>query len=91
MIITPKDMRDRLHEQPFAPLRILTTTGNTYDIYHPELVMVGDHFLMVGMPSAKGPGIASQITRVALIHVCEVQDLPPVVPPSANGSSQPTA
>jgi hypothetical protein len=57
-------------------MRIVTTTGQTYDVPHPELVLVARRFVMVGTPSAENPSQAEQITRVAMIHVTEIQDLP---------------
>jgi hypothetical protein len=86
MIFTPTDIQTRLRGSPFAPLRIVTTTGQTYDIRHPELAMVAQHFLFVGLPSSNDPTIADQITRIALVHITELQDLPSGASPF-NGSS----
>jgi hypothetical protein len=86
MIFTPTDVKARLHEQPFVPMRIVTTTGQTYDIHHPELVMVAQHFLFVGLPSSDNPSIAEQVTRIALVHVAELRDLR-TAPPTSNGSA----
>ena len=70
------DVQTRLHQQPFGPLRIVTSTGQTYDIRHPELVIVGRRFLVIGLPSAESPSQAEQVTRVSLRHVTKLQDLP---------------
>ena len=86
MIFTPESVQARLREQPFKPVQIVTTTGQTYDIRHPDLVLVTLESLMVGMPSANNPGIADPlVTRVALAHVTELRDLPHSVPSSSNG------
>lgn len=79
------DIQTRLRDRPFTPVRIVTTTGQTYDVYHPDLVLVGRRFLIVGAPSAENPTHAEQVTRVAMVHVAELRDLPiPTLP--ANGS-----
>lgn len=78
------DIQARLRQQPFVPVRIVTTTGQTYDLRHPELAIVGRRFLMVGIPSAENPTQAEQITRIALVHVTELQDLPAANPASGN-------
>jgi hypothetical protein len=81
-----RDRKSSTREQPFAPLQIVTTTGQTYDIYHPDLVFVTVESLMVGLPSSKDPSIATgHITRVALGHVTELRDLPRHVAPNTNG------
>ncbi len=85
MIFTPDYVKTRLREQPFIPVQIVTTTGQTYDIYHPDLVLVTLEFLMVGRPSAQNPAVADLVTRVALAHVTELRDLPRPVAPSSNG------
>ena len=86
MIFTPDDVQTRLRERPFTPMRLVTTTGEKYDIYHPDLVLVARHFLVVGLPGTKNQSVADQVTRVALVHVAELRDLPVSSPPP-NGAS----
>jgi hypothetical protein len=83
-MFSPDDIQARLRQQPFIPLRIVTTTGRAYDIPHPELVMVGRHFVIVGLPSKENPTQVEQVTQVALIHVTELQNLP-ILAPKQNG------
>lgn len=87
MIFKPDDVKDRLRERPFRPVRIVTTTDQHYDIYHPDLVMVLQRFLMVGTASSDDPSLADSVTRVALVHVAELRDLPITSPPSNGASS----
>jgi len=86
MIFTPNSVKARLREQPFRPLQIVTTGGQTHDVWHPDLVFVTEESLIVGLPSAKDPSIsAGLVTRVALAHVTELRDLARAVPPTSNG------
>jgi len=87
MIFTPSDVQARLRERPFPPFRIVTTTGQSYDIYHPDLVLVARRFLIIGSPGPEDPSLADQVTRVALVHVAELRDLPAAAPPSENPSA----
>jgi hypothetical protein len=87
MIFGPEQIHTRVRGQPFVPLQVVTTTGQTYDIRHPELVMITPRFLEIGLPNSKNPLIADQITRVALIHVTELRDLPMAAIPPSNGSA----
>ena len=85
MIFTPADLQARLRERPFTPMQIVTSTGESYDVPHPELVIVAPHFVMVGTPTPNDPSQAERITRVALVHITELRDLP-VPSQSSNGS-----
>jgi len=75
MIFSPDDIQTRLHDRPFAPVRIVTTTNQTYDIFHPDLVLVGRRFLIIGTPSSENPTQADMVNRIALVHVSELRDL----------------
>jgi hypothetical protein len=85
MIFTPETIQSRLREKPFTPMRIITTAGQTYDVYHPDLIFVAEQFIIVGLPSSKNPALASQVTRVALAHITELHDLPRPVTLPSNG------
>jgi hypothetical protein len=80
-MFSPDDIQARIKQQPFVPVRIATTTGRVYDIPHPELVMVGRHFVIVGLPSKENPTQVEQVTQVALIHITELQNLAVSTPP----------
>lgn len=83
-MFSAEEIQGRLREQPFAPFQIVTTTGQTYDVRHPDLVFVTRRYLMVGTPAPESPTISEQATRIAIIHVTELRDLPATsfVPPS---------
>lgn len=53
MIFTPDSVKDRLREQPFRPLQIVMTSGQTHDVWHPDLVFVTEESLIVGLPSTR--------------------------------------
>jgi hypothetical protein len=84
-MFTAEDIQARMRGRPFIPVRIVTSTGETYDVHHPDLVMTGRRFLMIGLPASDNPTVADQVTRVAMVHVAELRDLPIVSPPT-NGS-----
>ncbi len=84
-MFTPTDIQTRIRERPFVPFRIVTTTGQTYDIYRPELAMVGQRARILGAPSSQDPTTFEQVSRVAILHVTEIRDLPMQSPPKTNG------
>jgi hypothetical protein len=75
-MLSAADIKARLREQPFTPLRFVTSAGQIYDIYHPDMVLVTVRYLMIGLPSADNPDAADQVTRVGILHVTEMKDIP---------------
>ncbi len=71
-----QDIQTRLRKKPFQPLRIIVSEGLRYDIHHPDLVLVGMRDLTIGFPAKENPGVYDQMTRVALVHVVALEDLP---------------
>ena len=86
MIFTHDNIRSRLEDESFVPLRIVTTTGRAFDVYHPDLVWVGRTFLMVGTPTTDDPSTFENVSRIALVHVVELQDLPRPVQPASSAA-----
>ena len=82
-MFTADDIQARVRQRPFAPMRLVTTTGESYDIYHPDLIMVGRRSVIIGTASAENPSQFEQVTRVAILHVTELRDLP--IPAQSTG------
>ena len=72
----PEIIKSRLRRRPFVPLRIMTSSGQAYDIRHPELVIVGVRYLVVGTPSNDAAVRYQTENLLAIMHVTELQDLP---------------
>lgn len=83
-MFSPTDIQIRLHQKPFIPVRIITTSGQAFDIFHPDLVLVGLRDLTIGFASSENPAIYAHVTRVSLSHVTALEDLPAKSPPGAN-------
>jgi hypothetical protein len=71
-----QDIQARLRQQPFRPFRIIASEGQQFEILHPDLVLVGQHDLTIGFPSSEHPSGYDRLTRVALVHVVALEDLP---------------
>jgi hypothetical protein len=69
-------MKERLRKQPWVPLRIVTSSGESYEVTHPELVLIGQRDLHVGTASPKDPTTYDQVARIALMHITAMEDLP---------------
>jgi hypothetical protein len=72
----PQDIKNRLKERPFRPLRIIASEGLHYDIHHPDLVLVGQRDVVIGLPGADDPEIYDGVVRVALVHVVALEEIP---------------
>jgi hypothetical protein len=83
---SPEQIQARLREKPFRPLRIVGSEGLRFDIYHPDLILVGTNDIMIGHANPAGPTIYDRVTRLALIHLVAIEELP-VAAASGNGQS----
>jgi hypothetical protein len=84
-MFSPEEIQARLREKPFRPLRIVASEGLRFDIKHPDLVFVGRRDLMIGTPDPDTPSLYDRITRLALVHVVAIEDLPAATATSGNG------
>ena len=81
------DVQARLKQTPFVPLRIVSTSGQTYNVPHPDLVLVGRRYIIIGTPSNENPTQFEAESRVAVLHIADLQDMPHGVAPQSNGES----
>lgn len=63
--------------RPFQPFRVILSNGSTYDILHPDLVLPGRTFVMIGLPDNPNEAIAASSAMVSLIHIAEIVPLRP--------------
>jgi hypothetical protein len=87
MLFTPEEIKKRLKGAPFTPMRIITTAGEKFDIYHPDLVMVGINNIEVGIPRNEGDQFYEFVTRVALAHITELREIPAPVQPAKSAAA----
>ncbi|HEV3117933.1 MAG TPA: hypothetical protein VGY58_12835, partial [Gemmataceae bacterium] len=69
-------IQSRLRERPFRPLRVVVSEGQQFNVHHPDLVLVGHRGLMIGLPRDVDSSDYDRVTRVALVHVVALEDLP---------------
>ncbi len=79
-MFTADAIQARLREKPFVPVRLVTNTGESYDIRHPHLVMVGTRALIIGTPDRRDSSLFETAKRVALMNLTDMQDMPPATP-----------
>ena len=75
-MLRPDLIQQRLTRKPFEPVRVLASEGLRYEIYHPEMIMVGERDITIGISRHKGTIYDRQI-RIAIMHIVGLEDLPP--------------
>lgn len=76
-MITANDLKQRAKKQPFVPLRIVTSSREKYDVYHPDLIWVGTRDVHVGTASLNDPSTYdNNVARLSILHLTALEDLP---------------
>jgi hypothetical protein len=70
------DVSEFVRAAPFRPFRITLTDGRTYDVHHPELIMVGISSVIVGRPApnTEEPAYDRAVT-VSMSHIMQIEPL----------------
>jgi hypothetical protein len=70
-----EEFSEILWQRPFVPLRIHLTDGTTYEIRHPEMIIVSRSRIDIGIPAEPSKRIAERIDHFSLLHVVRVEEL----------------
>ena len=73
---TAERVLERIKTKPFVPMRIFTSAGTNYDVYHPDLAMVGKQLLIVGTVSKDNPAMFDKSSTISILHITAIEDLP---------------
>jgi hypothetical protein len=70
------DLLNILKRRPFKPFRVTVSTGETFDVTHPEMMLIAETFVAIAMPR---PGASlpenSNLAWIDLVHVVHCQPL----------------
>jgi hypothetical protein len=76
------DLIEALRASPFRPFRLYVSDGSTYEIRHPEMLMVTRQSVVVGILDNGGNGNSKDAypeiersTTVDLLHVTQMEEL----------------
>ncbi len=81
--MTGKDLLKRVREQPFVPFRVVISEGASYEVRHPDQIMVRRDSAVIGLPS-DDEGLMDNSVVVDLMYVIS---LDPIAPKKAKGKS----
>jgi hypothetical protein len=80
----PQVLLQEIQRRPFVPFRIHLTDGTVYEVRHPELIIVGAGFAVVGLPADPNLPVAGRTETLALVHVVRLEPIPQQPATSSN-------
>ncbi len=72
--MTVQTFRDLLKQQPFKPFRLVMSSGQTYEVRHPEMAWLTRTDILVGVDEADD-GVPANFKICSLLHVTAVEPL----------------
>lgn len=69
----PEDLIELLEERPFVPLRLHMSNGRMHEVRHPEMAIVGEDIVALGVE--REDSVYPRIRLVSLAHVNEVEQI----------------
>jgi hypothetical protein len=72
--MTVQTFRDLLKQQPFKPFRLVMSSGQSYDVRHPEMALLTRTSILVGIDDSED-GIPAEFKICSLLHVTAVEPL----------------
>jgi hypothetical protein len=82
-----EELAGLVRRQPFQPFRLHLTTGQTYDIRHPEFIWVHRQRVDVALDPDPNSGVIDRVEYLSQLHIVRAEDLeaPPTRPTQGNG------
>ena len=72
--VTTQTFRELLSAQPFRPFRLVMSSGQAYEVRHPEMAMLTRTDMLVGVGGADD-GVPAEFRICSLLHVTAVEPL----------------
>lgn len=84
--MTTQTFRDLLRRQPFEPFRLIMSSGETYEVNHPEMAWVAGTDILVGIGNTE-EGVPAKYRICSMLHVTAVEPLRVGATPAENRPS----
>jgi hypothetical protein len=81
--MSPQELLNYLHGQPFRPFRIRMNSGRTFDIRHPETVRVGRRDALIFTFVSEDPEVYDRWENVSLVLIESLAPLEAPVAPTS--------
>ena len=73
-IMTVQTFREVLSKRPFMPFRLVMSSGETYDVRHPEMALLTKTDILVGIRLADDD-VPAAFKICSLLHVTAIEPL----------------
>lgn len=70
--MTVQTFRDLLAERPFRPFRLVMSSGQSYEVRHPEMAMLTKSDMLVGTGDTP-EGVPAEFKICSLLHVTAIE------------------
>lgn len=74
--MTVQTFRELLTQRPFKPFRLVMSSGQTYDVRHPEMAWLTRTDILVGIDETDD-GVPAEFKICSLLHVATIEPLAP--------------
>jgi hypothetical protein len=70
--MTVQTFRNLLSERPFKPFRLIMSSGQSYEVRHPEMAFVTKSDILVGI-DIQDDGVPAEFKICSMLHVTAVE------------------
>ena len=74
--MTVQTFREMLGRRPFQPVRLTLSSGQAFEIRHPEMALLTRTSILIGTDVAED-GVPAEFKVVSLLHVASMEPLAP--------------
>ena len=71
--MSPDFIRKLLQAKPFEPFRIHLIDGQSYEVRHPEMALVGYRSITLGIPRRNNDFIYQSVVHISLINIGRIE------------------
>jgi hypothetical protein len=72
--MTVQTIRELLAQRPFRPFRLVMSSGQSYDVRHPEMALLTRTSILVGIDVAED-GVPAEFKSCSLLHATAIEPL----------------
>jgi hypothetical protein len=73
--MAPKEILEALQTRPFEPIRICMTDGQAFDLFHPEMCMVGHRVVILGVTNQPSNLLFDRTIKLDPLHIVRLEPL----------------
>jgi hypothetical protein len=72
--MTVQTFRDLLSQRPFRPFRVIMSSGQSYEVRHPEMAWLTRSDLLVGVGEEE-EGVPAEFRICSLLHITTIEPI----------------